>query len=237
MYDPNTGRWVVLDPQAKKYYKWSPYAFVGNSPLRFIDPDGKKLRPAANTSAGFMDKFKTAVNFMKERGTLGTLVQIAAHPETIYIAETDKLTRFNHKTNTLYWNPNAARLFPETGVIISAATGLNHDAGHALRWLIDPEGLLEDYKEDLNNPYTYKEEERVVTGIEQETAIKHGETELGKPTRTKYPSDSESIYTNSPISTGFTITADNDDKEEADDDGNTWWMILEKYNAWRALQK
>ena len=41
MYDSRLGRWLTIDPLAGKYPNLSPYNFVGNSPLIFIDPDGK----------------------------------------------------------------------------------------------------------------------------------------------------------------------------------------------------
>ena len=39
-YDATLGRWMNLDPLAEDYYEWSPYNFVYNSPLKFIDPTG-----------------------------------------------------------------------------------------------------------------------------------------------------------------------------------------------------
>lgn len=35
-----SSRWYSIDPLAEKYYSYSPYAFCGNNPVKFIDPDG-----------------------------------------------------------------------------------------------------------------------------------------------------------------------------------------------------
>ena len=42
-YNPVTARWDRMDPLCEKYYNISPYAYCGGNPVRYVDPDGRKV--------------------------------------------------------------------------------------------------------------------------------------------------------------------------------------------------
>jgi hypothetical protein len=46
MLDSAIGRWFVQDPAAEKSPNVSPYSYVLNNPLRYVDPDGRQGREA-----------------------------------------------------------------------------------------------------------------------------------------------------------------------------------------------
>jgi RHS repeat-associated protein len=40
-YDPEIGRWHVVDPLVEKFYGWSPYRYGWDNPIKIYDPNGK----------------------------------------------------------------------------------------------------------------------------------------------------------------------------------------------------
>ena len=43
IYDSRLGRWLSVDPLMRKYPGLTPYNFVGNSPIIYIDPNGREI--------------------------------------------------------------------------------------------------------------------------------------------------------------------------------------------------
>ena len=50
MYDSRLGRWLSLDPLVRSFEYVSPYNFVLNSPIYFVDPDGRDIVPCSSAN-------------------------------------------------------------------------------------------------------------------------------------------------------------------------------------------
>jgi RHS repeat-associated protein len=70
LYSSQIGRWSVLDKMAFKYTSLSPYNFVANNPLKYIDPDGNDIKPSkAFTNSAFNPVFN---DLYKNNSTFNT---------------------------------------------------------------------------------------------------------------------------------------------------------------------
>lgn len=63
MYDGQTGRWLMPDQLSTMYHPYSPFCYVANNPVKFIDPTGM----------AFLDPRDTKVN--SSRGTWGEITE------------------------------------------------------------------------------------------------------------------------------------------------------------------
>ena len=55
---------MTQDPLAGKYESWAPYVYCLNSPIIFVDPDGRTVDPASQKE---WDKQKQAVTDQKNK--------------------------------------------------------------------------------------------------------------------------------------------------------------------------
>ncbi|MGV6944283.1 RHS repeat-associated core domain-containing protein [Sphingobacterium kyonggiense] len=58
-YDAEIGRWNVIDRFAEKYMPVSPYAYVGNNPLSFVDLRGDSLTIVGGLSADALSQLQS----------------------------------------------------------------------------------------------------------------------------------------------------------------------------------
>jgi RHS repeat-associated protein len=184
--DPTLGRFNSIDPLAEKYPNISPYVYCLNNPVRYIDPDGKKVYFAKGVSNQFKKDFATSVQHLNSHKQGGMLKQLHKSDNVYYIAEGGEggNSNFNSSTKTITWSSRTG-LLTNNGTELSPTTILNHEVDHALQHDTDPKQQKIDGA-TKSEQYGNKEEERVITGSEQKTAQGLGEIKEGEVTRTDH---------------------------------------------------
>ncbi len=123
---------------------------------------------------------------MNEKGTSWIFKKIQGSDNIYYIDYVEEMTKDKHTMyepdkKTIYWNPN---FFVKTSneVVLYPATILAHEGAHILQDI--------KYNNSWNEQATTKDpeygnrlEREVITTIEKEVAIKHGDTYKGNVTR------------------------------------------------------
>ena len=199
-YDPVVPSWNSIDPMAEKYYWLSPYSYCANNPVKFVDPDGRKIVISKDASSSFIEDYNMTIQTLFTVGCGNVWKQLNESNETYTIIESDNSSNYFDPSNkTISWNSRMGILTTSLNCL-SPATRLNHELDHALQFDINPD----QYKRDVTTSAgcedeTYSiEEKRVIEGTESQTATRLGEIEKGTKTRTDHSGNPFS--TNSPIS-------------------------------------
>ena len=196
--------WLSVDPMADKYPSISPYAYCTWNPVKLVDPDGNIVLPAPNSSPQFIDFFYQAISYLYANRAGGIIRQLDMLPIIIYVSEIsfdDALAgdiAFNKILYKIAWCPLSG-MYTNENHILSPTTILNHEFDHALQYLTHPDQQKQDLVPNINNPYDCKEEERVITGSERQTAINLGEIYPWQQTRMSHTG--AAVRVKSPTST------------------------------------
>jgi len=181
-YDYAIGRFMSVDPLASQYPYNSPYAIQENKMGLGYELEGLELVHARGNSPEFRAKFAQTVKYMNEKGTSGMLSKLNEQSKTTLVDNTGGgQSYYDSSTESIHWDSTLG-LETSEGIFTSPATNLNHEIDHALQDKLNPD----QFAKDANTPdakYDDLEEKRVITGSEQETALKHGEIKEGQITR------------------------------------------------------
>lgn len=201
LFDARVSRWLSEDPLASKYPSLSPYSFVSNNPLMFVDPDGRWIAFAKNTSPEFKKQYYETVRYLVKHGLAKDIITLEKSKTKYIIAEGNK-SYVMTKLKTIVWAPRVGMVTSLEGpevVKLSPAVKLVHEMSHMADYHRNPKqhdlrAASKDWAFDTN------EEERVIVGPEVIAARKLGEIcntcitredHYGKPYETISPTSNQ----------------------------------------------
>jgi hypothetical protein len=124
-----TSRFISVDPLCEEYFSWSPYVYVKDNPLKYIDPDGRKIRIANNATGAMENIAKIAAT------SLGG--QIVSH--LINASETYAMkgvfwssdSNYNPDNRTIsYVESPLYKEIPNDGGALTSMTAMGHETMH-----------------------------------------------------------------------------------------------------------
>jgi RHS repeat-associated protein len=200
-YDAVIWRTPSIDPHTENYYSLSPYSFLGNNPLLMIDPDGRDITIYyrdennkehhitinRNTDVSklpknqFIAAFLDAWSYLKTKDGKDIISQLVNDDSKKVFLRKDNNN--NHRKGWIDWNPEKGLLITN-GNVFPPALGLEHEMDHALSYKTNPEHF-NTRRSQSDNQYENREERRVITGSETQTAerlklLKNG-TKVSRP--------------------------------------------------------
>jgi len=158
IYDSRLGRWLAMDPLAMKYPSMSPYNFVGNSPILFVDPNGKEIwinppdggKPVlyvpnktsiSEKQCSFVQVVAETLDYLSSSGQdVNEIINILANDNSrVSISSAEWNARFSNVSGHIEWSPESGMVTVEGGRQ-SPSIGLLHELGHSYYQYYNPEG-------------------------------------------------------------------------------------------------
>ena len=129
-YHPATMRFTTPDPMAEIYYSVSPYAYVLNNPIKYIDPDGRVVRLANNYAGGMENIAKIAATSYGSR----VMSHLISSRETYTMNSTfwSSSSSYNPRNGNINYvgNPWYSQI-PYDGGALNSMTAMGHETFHA----------------------------------------------------------------------------------------------------------
>ncbi|NME71271.1 RHS repeat domain-containing protein [Flammeovirga aprica] len=66
VYNPVIGKFLSVDPLMKSYPRFTPYQFAGNSPIFFLDIDGREIYPSSKLNSVYKQSYVNSIKLLSQ---------------------------------------------------------------------------------------------------------------------------------------------------------------------------
>jgi RHS repeat-associated protein len=185
LFDRDAMRFPSVDPvrpDLEDGSNFNRYWYASNNPYRYIDPDGREIRYAADASPDFLRNVAKAIRYLNSAGAANGIGTIFADPNVVVTvrptadrADIEK-TRYHPATNEIFWADygGAEAVDSVTGKrgILTPALALGHEFEHAMNDLYG--GISKDSR-SFDAQFDTQEEKNVIEEYEIPAAGMLGE--------------------------------------------------------------
>lgn len=121
---------MSIDPDCERYYWISPYVYCANNPIKFIDPDGRRLRIANNAQGAMQNIAKIAATTLGEQ-VLNRLIGVndTYTLNSTFLSISSTYDYHNRDINYV-GNPWYSTI-PYDGGSLTSLTAMGHETFHA----------------------------------------------------------------------------------------------------------